>query len=285
MIIRGCTLILSNNLFPSALARIKIMINKYLVLLPMLSIAIAASADNKMTVGDGQIDGTKLKPYRLAWRQCSLQDGLWQDQGTLTEELVLIGHQVLRHRQIALQPGGVISQSDVYFERASFAPLRMEMEATRDGVTLAHAERQLGVDGYSGVAVQGENSKELQGEISSNMLHGGAMGLPLATMSEQDAPVEFLASMVGFDATYNVVAEWIGKETLEFEGDEIEAWLIDVEWHHRESGDVYPPGPNASGGRYWVVPNPPAGFPYVPRYQTDTYAVEFVDGICPQATS
>jgi len=56
---------------------------------------------------------------------------------------------------------------------------------------------------------------------------------------------------------------------------------VDVEWHHRESGDVYLPGPDASGGRYWIVTEPPAGFPYVPRYKTDTYAVEFVGGFCP----
>ena len=42
-------------------------------------------------------------------------------------------------------------------------------------------------------------------------------------------------------------------------------------------------GPDASGGRYWVVPEPPDGFPYVPRYKTDTYAVEFVRNTCPAA--
>lgn len=261
------------------------MINKYLVLVPMLSLSMAACADNKMIVGDGQIDGTKLAPYRLAWQQCSVQDGKWQDQGTLTEELVLIGQQVLRHRQTVLQPSGAVVQSDVYFDRSSFAPLRMEMEATKDGIQLAHTERQLNADGYTGVAVQGESSTDLEGIISSNMLHGGTMGLPLATLNTQDAPLEFLASMIGFDATYDVLAEWVGKETLEFEGDEIEAWLIDIKWHHRESGDVYPPGPDSSGGRYWVVPNPPAGFPYVPRYRTDTYAVDFVGGVCPKAAS
>ncbi len=261
------------------------MMTKYLLVIPMLSMAITASANNKMTVGDGQIDGTKLLPYRLTWQQCSLQDGEWQSQGTLTEELVLIGPRVLRHRQVSVQPSGVTSRSDVFFDRASFAPLRMEMQATRDGETLIKAERQLTADGYSGVVVQGENSKTLHGAISSNMLHGGAMGLPLATLPDQETPIEFVASMIGFDGTYDVVAEWVGKETLVFEGGEIEASLVDVEWHHRESGDVYPPGPDGSGGRYWIVPNPPAGFPYVPRYKTDSYAVEFVDGTCPKPTT
>ena len=258
----------------------QILINKHLILLAMLSTAVAAAANDNMVIGDGRIDGSKLKPYRLTWRQCSLQDGQWQDGGMLTEELVVIGDQVLRHRQIASQPGGVMSQSDTFFDRSSFAPLRMELEVTRDGEILVYRELRLDADGYSGIATQGEDSKELQGKISSHMLHGGSMGLPLATMNEQKKPVEFLASMVSFDATYDVIAEWVGTETLEFGGEEIQSWLIDVEWHHRESSDVYPPGPDASGGRYWVVPNPPAGFPYVPRYKTDTYSVEFIESDC-----
>ncbi len=113
------------------------------------------------------------------------------------------------------------------------------------------------------------------------MLHGAALGLPLAMLEYQDEPLHFKASMVSFDGTYEVKATWVGRAVLQFEGNDIEAWLIDVEWHHNESGDIYPAGPDESGGRYWVVSNPPEGFPYVPRYQTDTYAVEFISGVCP----
>ncbi|MGI9236107.1 MAG: hypothetical protein ACR2QZ_01835 [Woeseiaceae bacterium] len=252
------------------------------LLVPSLLLAFnpAALADTKMAIGDGLIDGARLEPYKLTWRQCSFQDGQSQSQGTLDEELVVIGD-IVRHRQSAVQPNGALSRSDTYFERSTFAPLRMEMEATMDGSRLVYVERVLDVDGYTGFAMQGDQSKKLQGSISSSMLHGGAMGLPLATMKFQDEPVEFLASMVGFDATYVVIAVWVDKETLEFDGQKIESWLIDVEWHHRESGDVYPPGPDASGGRYWVVPNPPDGYPYVPRYKTDSYAVEFDTHFCP----
>ncbi len=247
----------------------------------LLVLCPAAFANTQMSVRDGLIDGTSLEPYRIKWRQCALQEGQWQARGDVSEELVVIGDSVLRLRQSGQQPGGARTRSDTYFERASMAPLRMEMEATMDGKRLAYAERTLDADGYTGVAMQGEDVKPLQGVINSNMLHGAAMGLPLATMDFQDEPVEFLASMVGFDASYVVIAEWVGKEMLRFQEKDIEAWLIDVEWHHRESGDVYPPGPDASGGRYWVVNDPPQGYPYVPRYQTDTYAVEFDQGICP----
>ena len=250
-------------------------------LLLLLTIAAPGYADTTMSVGDGMIDGSRIKPYQLTWQQCSVQDGQWLGQGELSEELVVIGDLVLRHRQTVRRPDGVVSRSDTYFDRSSFAPLRMEMEATRDGERLAYTERQLNAEGYSGVAIRGDTSQQLSGNVSSIMLHGGAMGLPLATVDFQEEPVRFLASMIAFDGTYDVIATWIGKETLLFDGEKVDSWLIDVEWHHRESGDVYPPGPEASGGRYWVVPEPPDGFPYVPRYKTDTYAVEFVEDICP----
>ena len=107
------------------------------------------------------------------------------------------------------------------------------------------------------------------------------MGLPLATLDYQGEPVEFAASMINFDATYKVIATWAGTETFEHNGQDVEATMVDIHWIHNEIGDVYPGGPDESGGRYWLVKNPPEGFPYVPRYKTDTYAVEFVQGACP----
>lgn len=260
------------------------MSNRPLISLLLLICVSGVRADIKMNLGDGLIDGTNLEPYQLTWQQCALQDGQWQIQGTLTEELVVIGELVLRHRQTTQNPDGIVSQSDTYFDRSTFAPLRMEMEATMNGSRIAYQERRLGADGYTGIAIKGANSKQLQGTINSNMLHGGAMGLPLATMDYHDEPVGFLASMIAFDGTYDVIARWVDKDTLRFEERDVEAWLIDVEWHHRESGDLYPAGPDASGGRYWIVPDPPDGFPYVPRYKTDTYAVEFIAGVCPAAS-
>ena len=251
-------------------------------LVPLMVLATSvASAETRMVIGDGRIDGTRIKPYELEWFQCALQDDAWVDGGTLVEKLVVIGDHVLLVRQTVRQPGGMVRRSATYFDRKSFAPLRMEMEAMKDGSQAAYVERELGPDGYTSIAVRGGEQSALQGAASSNMLHGGAMGLPLAAMSFQDEPVRFLASMIAFDATYDIIAEWVGEDIIEFDGQEIVTWIIDVEWRHREIGDVYPPGPDASGGRYWVAPHPPAGFPYVPRYKTDTYAVEFVRQTCP----
>lgn len=247
----------------------------------VLLAAPAAAADLSMTIGDGMIDGSKIRPYSLSWQQCSLQDGEWTGSAPLSEEVATIGEHVLRHRQTGTQANGVVQRAVTYFDRASFAPLRMETEVTRDGERIAYAERVLSADGYSGFTQRGEERTPVSGQVSSRMLHGMAMGLPLAAMDVPDEPVTFLASMISFDGTYEVTATWVGTEVISHGGAEITAQLVDVEWHHRESGDIYPPGPDGSGGRYWIVTSPPDGFPYVPRYKTDTYAIEFVQGICP----
>ena len=148
-------------------------------LLFLLAIAAPSYADVNMSVGDGMIDGSRIKPYQLTWQQCAYQDGQWRGQGELSEELVVIGDLVVRLRQTARQSDGVVNRSDTFFDRSSFAPLRMEVEATKDGNRLAYVERQLNADGYSGVAIRGDTSTQLRGSASSSMLHGGAMGLPL----------------------------------------------------------------------------------------------------------
>ena len=254
--------------------------NKSMALTLTVLMSGSANAEIEMTVGDGLIDGTRIEDYSFTWRQCAVQEGEWYPAGSLAEELVVIGP-VVRHRQAASQAQGVRVQSDTYFERSTFAPLRIETQATRGGERVLSAVRHFTKSGYSGEEVRGEKHKVLSGTISSEMLHGTVMGLPLATMNYQHEPVTFLASMVAFDGTYDVTATWVGGDTLDVNGKEVEAWMIDVEWLHRETGDVYAPGPDGSGGRYWVVPDPPAGVPYVPRYQTDSYAVEFVEGVCP----
>ncbi|MEM8817618.1 MAG: hypothetical protein AAGE85_17495 [Pseudomonadota bacterium] len=248
----------------------------------LLAVVPVSQADTEMTMGDGMIQGNKLKPYELSWRQCALQEQKWVSQGTVTERLEAIGNGVVRHSQSTKRPDGMVSRANTYFDRASFAPLRIDVSISKDGETLASQRRLLGEDGYTGVATRGEDSQALQGRASRRMMHGAVMGLPLATIDYQPEPVRFTASMVSFDGTYDVIATWVGKETLDVGDLSVDSWLIDVEWHHRESGDVYPPGPDASGGRYWVVQDPPDGVPYVPRYKTDTYAVEFAGEICPE---
>lgn len=246
----------------------------------------AAGAADTMHVGDGQIDGRKIRPYELTWRQCALQGEEWVDMGDLTETMVVIGDKTLRHQQRVHRADGIEATTTTYFERSTFAPLRIERNVVAaDGSLMGRSAHSLNAEGYSGWSRRGEESKEVQGTITSNMLNGSALGLPLATLSYRDDALQFAASMLNFDASYQVEATWAGKETVDFEGTKVEAWLVDLEWVHEGLGDIYPPGPDASGGRFWIVTSPPDGFPYVLRYKTDTYAVEFIEATCPAAAA
>lgn len=246
-------------------------------------VASIGLAESSLTVGDGKINGSYLKPYDLSWHQCMKTDDNWQAGLRLREELVQIGPHVLRHKQVTTGPDGTLNHSVVFHDRSSFAPLRMEREAQNPNQATVHMTHTLTQSGYSGTARQGDKQKSLSGKVSSRMLHGANMGLPLATLDWQDEPLSFPASMIGFDGTYTVTATWAGKDELTHDGENLEAWMIDVHWLHHESGDIYAAGPDENGGRYWVVRHPPEGFPYVPRYQTDTYLVEFSGETCANA--
>jgi len=250
-------------------------------LLAITLTGMLAAPATAITMGDGAVDGRRIEPYDLEWRQCSLQDGAWVDLGPLRESAVEIGEVALRVRQETTRPDGGQVIATTYFDRTSLSPLRIEQNVTTaTGEPVARAEFALGPDGYEGMARRGGKSQQRSGAITRNMYQGAALGLPLATLDPSKAPFIFDASMMGFNATYRVEATLAGTETLRYRGEAVEVVLIDLRWEHNEIGDVYPPGPDASGGRFWIAQSPPEGFPYVPKYKTDSYAVEFIADTC-----
>ncbi|MEM7280482.1 MAG: hypothetical protein AAF438_02450, partial [Pseudomonadota bacterium] len=207
-----------------------------------------------LSPGDGEIDGRKLAPYKLTWKQCTKQENAWVPMSDLTEELVAVGTSILRHRQTSLSPEGAQIAATTFFDRHSLTPVRMEtLVRGANGEILLTSEREISESGYTGLTQRGDQQKTVSGRITSNMFHGGALGLPLATIVKLSGSVELQASMMQFDGTYDVTVTWQGQHTLKYDGQSIEAYLADVRWHHLESGDIYPPGPQASGGRFWLV--------------------------------
>ncbi len=245
------------------------------------SLALAAPNVQRISVGDGNVDGRRILAYEEIWKQCSLQDGAWVDGGTLTEQAIVIGEQ-LRHRQITARPDGIRSVATTYFTHASLAPLRMELAVTDPaGKPLASSVRELRADGYSGqVTRPGQEEQLVSGTISSGMYHGGVLGLPLATLDFANIDYELDASMMMFDAHYKVFATSAGTEKLEHNGDIFTTQLVDIEWHH-DNGDIYPPGPDGSGGRFWLLADRSEDLPHVLRYKTDSYVIEFHSEYCP----
>ena len=256
-----------------------------LALIICLGASAADTEATKIVMGDGQIDGTAIAPYEARWRQCNKQGDAWVNNGSVIERATEIQRDrrtLLRLEQETHLPNGVRARSVTLFDRATLAPLSVESRARNlDDETLGSASYIYEEDGYTGKRARGDSQQTVMGEASSKMYRGMNFGLALATLDPAtQLPAKLSASMVSMNATYDVIVTYAGTDTFEFEGKKIEAWMADIEWHHLGLGDVYPPGPDASGGRYWIVSNPPEGFPYVARYQTDTYVVEFQTGVC-----
>ena len=237
-----------------------------------------------MTMGDGQVDVSSLKPYEFTWIQCAVQEETWINMPQLTESMSFPDDQSVLLQQSSTRPDGGQSKVKMLFDSPAFAPRKLDARhANGNGDVLAASEFEFTEEGYSGSRTQGGQTNEVNGHVNATQFAGTTMGLPLASLGWQDEPLEFSASMVSFDGTYDVIATWTERITLETaNGASYEVFHVDVHWHHRETGDVYPPGPDATGGRYWLVPDPPEGIPYVLRYKTDAYAVEFEREYCPQ---
>ncbi len=258
----------------------------FLILLLSLSPLLLAEP-TVIQMGDGQVDGLLIRAYQQVWRQCSFKEGEWVDGGTFTETAIEVkdGQRLLRVEQGTERPDGTRSYTIVHFDRSTLSPLLMETRVhDSNDKEVGSTNYVLTADGYVGQLVRGKDTQDVAGSaVTSDQFLGSNFGLVLATLNpEEDFPLELPASMIRFDAGYRVIASVAGRETLDMPHGPVQSWMIDVEWHHLELGDIYPGGPDASGGRYWIVPNPPAGVPYVPRYKTDTYAVEFIPGTCPK---
>ncbi len=247
----------------------------------LLTACVAAADPTQVQIGDGQINGMSIAPYDLTWSQCTASDGVWTASSDLSERVVVIGDAILRVSQASQNAQGS-SRSAAYLDRNSLSPLRFERHMQPpEGAPRTSIEHILTADGYSAIMRQGDLMREKQGLIGSNMYDGASLGLALSRLSFDQNAYEFQSSMIGMEATYSTIATLAGRETVQQGEHTLDVLLVDVEWHHNELGDIYPPGPNASGGRYWIVQTPPEGVPYVLRYQTDTYVVEFEPEICP----
>ena len=122
-----------------------------------------------------------------------------------------------------------------------------------------------------------------QGELPTQMFEGSGLGLalaalPLADDFEARLPVAMNLGLTDELTLYNVRVRVSGKEIFPRKGKkEVEAWIVDVDWEDFETGEVTAAGgPDSSGGSYFVVPDPPKGFPHVPRYQNEGGAIELV---------
>lgn len=237
-----------------------------------------ASEITEILMADGTISGEQIKPYDFTWTQCTFQEGEWVNGPPLREALKV--------------------QADGYFELSQFSDSadgqqtiithNLETETLRrtamtqtvlsaDGTEQNSLRLDFSPDGFT---VQTSDGPRPGGAISSEMYGGAYLGLPLSTLDYSNGAFALNAGMLAVQGTYRVEAFPTESEKIALAGGTIETQRVDVWWLHHESGDVYEPGPNASGGRYWFLTSPDDTLPRVVAYKTDTYAIEIAPMTC-----
>jgi len=121
------------------------------------------------------------------------------------------------------------------------------------------------------------------GELPTRMFEGSGLGLVIAALPLEEGydarlPVAMNLGLTEELTLYTVRVRVTGKERFPWKGKKkVEAWIVDVDWEDHDTGEVSAAGGAAlPGGAYFVVPDPPNGFPHVPRYQNDTSRIEVV---------
>ncbi|MEP2989920.1 MAG: hypothetical protein ABJN65_05120 [Parasphingorhabdus sp.] len=250
----------------------------------LMALALTGQSAQPVNVrmGDGQVNGENIKPYNFTWQQCSFKDGSWNAGNPLSEKATIIDDNLLRIEQSGLISGDIRNRTTYYLDRRSLSPRYSErIFSTPNGKTVADQRWHFDKDGYRSVMIKGAETKNKSGSLTSQMFDAMILGVPLSTLDFGKNGFVLKAFMAQFDGTYTLIAHKTGSEITVQDNEEISINWIDVKWLHDQSGDIYPPGPQNSGGRYWITNVQHQTLPRVIRYQTDSYAIEYLQGTCP----
>lgn len=229
-------------------------------------------------MGDGQIGGEELEPYDFTWNQCTFQDGEWVTGLPVRETLQLRSDGQIELSQFSSAPDGAQTVITHVLDAQSLRRTELIQKVkTPDGTELGSARLSFSSDGFT---IKAGDEERPGGTISSNMYGGAYLGLPLSMVDYSDGAVVLDAGMLAVQGTYRVEAFPMGVETIGLVNGSVYAQRVDVRWLHHESGDIYEPGPDGSGGRYWLLTTPQTDLPRVLAYKTDTYAIEFSPMTC-----
>lgn len=251
-----------------------------LALLPLTQRAAAEPAT--VAVGDRAVSGTTIGPYRATWTQKVKQEGAWVDGGTISEEAQVTTHEgkeALRHVQTVKNPSGQGAESTMIFERASLAPrfLRQQILNPPPGAPSEQTFTFQGPRIERRVTLGSGEIKSSAEELPMPMFYGMTFGLVIATLPLEEgyeARLPVAIPQQGYKSW--VVVRVVGRERYTAKGGKpVQAWLVETDWVDLDSGEITSKGgADEQGGVYAVVPHPPAGFPYVPKYANANVLIE-----------
>ncbi len=234
----------------------------------------ATAQQSMISVGDAVVDGRRLRPFEATWTSESVVQGRLVPSGTYHERLeatVYEGQPAWRRFQVRELDDGRRSETVLVFDRRTLAPLTLEH--TKTGAFADAAVQKMTVrytpDGAAGTrTLVNGTSDSVSVAMGSGGFETSMIGLVLAVLPLAD----------GYQAELPTIYAQIGEEYVlrprvngthtfaDADGQPVTAWRVEVEWLNLRTQDIYTAGDTESGGTYYIVTDPPAGFPPVPRY-------------------
>ena len=252
----------------------------------VIAASLLAGAEASMVpVGRTDIRGGKIKPFKATWyqRTRASADAEWNEIGTITESVregkeggrsVLIREQITENKQ-----RGIKTVSTVVFDARNLLPLRWSFERTGENLP-DRAPVKGGVE-YDGTKVKGEiatasgQKVPIEAESSVPMYDAGVLGLIIASLPLKEGYEIELPALFQGRQKYMIRARVVGrKEFKTGSGAMVNSWAVKTDWKGLDSNDPYPD--DESGGTFYVVPDPPGGFPMVPKYINPNFDTQVI---------
>lgn len=253
-------------------------------ILALLLSCFALAEDNRTAVGDGQVKAGALQPFQATWKVVAKGQQAGQVLSLITETLSVrkTDEREIYHRlQVTSGSDGVNSTlAEVTFSKEGLEPLSSHTKrgeqtawdlslAIEEGVTHAQGEART----KSGGPLEAIDRKAKIAAFDGAILGLVLSALPLEEGFKTQLPVLWIASA----SEYTVTARVTGRRSFpDGRGGQIEAWAVAVDWLDLNSGQTFDGGDEGSGGTYYVVPDPPQGFPHVPAYINSSASIELL---------
>jgi hypothetical protein len=231
-------------------------------------------------VGNGAIDGTRLKPYTdVAFsiggtdKEGPLETGE-QIRAAATRLMTLRadrrdGRDVWVRSFSTTRAGdpAVVAQGEIVLDRRTLAPLSSSMGQGDSMTSFEYDWQTYEIRSSSGDA---ESLDLLSLEAGAHEAWVGAIDWTAETR------VMIPTILAGGGGKWWAVPHVTGTEDIDLgDGELRRAWVVEMDWWGMGADhDVFTPGggPNGSagqGGKYWVLMDPPVGVPPVVRIQTE----------------
>ncbi|ANM29630.1 hypothetical protein ABI59_08630 [Acidobacteria bacterium Mor1] len=249
-------------------------------------LATAVSAgEQDLRPGDPALRGDALRPFEYTWEELLFRGGEWFDRGSRIDETLSragdtwVRTQTFRHK-------GWQATTTVTLDARTLAPRRIERRlGDETPQPVLDRLKQVGFARWFVVefeehayrltreALDGTVEKE-EGELPLPLFDASTAGLVLAALPLAEGyrsrfAVAFLSPADGTPTFYRMIARTTGRRELT--GHDTYAWNVDVDWAELGTGEISSPGgEDKAGGAYWILTDPPAGLPFVPRYANES---------------